>query len=114
MIFAQGLASFAPPPLRARTGKWLIQLNLFLGALGLGFWLLAVARGHGEFLPPRATAVEYLLATSGLALLLATAIAADIRYRLEEEIDFELMLTRWAFLGGIAGLILWGLDAGLN
>jgi hypothetical protein len=114
MIFAKGLTSFAPTSMRERSGKWLIGLNLVLGALGLVIWLIAIAHGRGEFLPPAASAIEYLLATSGLALLLGEANAADIRYRLREEIDFELMLTRWTFLGAIAGLILWGLNAGLH
>jgi hypothetical protein len=89
-------------------------LNLVVGGLGLAVWLVALARGDGEFLPPPAGAIDYLLATSGLGLLLGTAMAADVRYRLKEDIDIDLLLTRWAFLGAVGGLILWGLESGLN
>jgi hypothetical protein len=114
MIFAKGLASFAPEELGDRTGKWLIVLNVVVGGLGVAFWLVEVARGRGEFLAPPADAIEYLLAVSGLALLLATAMAGYIRYELKEEVDLDRMLTQWAFLGAIAGVILWGLESGLH
>jgi len=114
VVFARGAVSFAPASFRPRAEIRLIWVNLLVGSLGFAVWMAAVAAGRGEFLDQGASWVDYVLGTSGLALYFGTIGFLYYFHSLRKAIDPDLFLTRVAFVGWFAGLVLWALETGLN
>ena len=114
LLIAKGVGSFIPSRFKSRVEGGLIAINVVVGGYGLVFWIAALANGDGVFLPESATCLDYVLGTSGLILFLATALFAYVFYIERKALNADLWFTRWAFSGGIAGLVLWALQTALH